>query len=109
MLSGRSDRVSEEAAEVLGELETLGVKVVILPTDASDPSAVATSLQTIDEQLPPLRGVIHSAMVLEDRLLVDLDRDTLDRVLRPKMLGGWNLHVATKDRDLDHFILFSSL
>ena len=109
VLSGRSDRVSEEAAEVLGELETLGVNVVILPTDATDPSAVATSLQTIDEQLPPLRGVIHSAMVLEDRLLVDLDRDTLDRVLRPKMLGGWNLHAATKDRDLDHFILFSSL
>ncbi len=48
-------------------------------------------------------------MVLEDRLLVDLDRDTLQRVLRPKVLGGWNLHRETADRQLDHFVLFSSL
>ncbi|MGI9471022.1 MAG: SDR family NAD(P)-dependent oxidoreductase, partial [Rubripirellula sp.] len=109
VLSGRTDRVSEEAREVLAELESLGVTVRILPTDATNPGAVEAALKTIDAELPPLRGVIHSAMVLEDRLLVDLDRVTLDRVLRPKMLGGWNLHAATVERDLDHFILFSSL
>ena len=57
----------------------------------------------------PNCAVFHTAMVLEDRLLVDLDRDTLERVLRPKVLGGWNLHHETADRDLDHFVLFSSL
>ena len=109
VLSGRSDRVSDEAREVLGELESLGVQVRIIPTDATDPAAVDSTLKLIDRELNPLRGVIHSAMVLEDRLLIDLDRETLDRVLRPKMLGGWNLHAATVDRELDHFILFSSL
>jgi acyl carrier protein len=63
----------------------------------------------IDRELPPLRGVIHAAMVLEDKLLVDLDRPTLERVLRPKVLGGWNLHHETLGRKLDLFILFSSL
>jgi aryl carrier-like protein len=48
-------------------------------------------------------------MVLQDRLLVDLDRETLRGVLRSKVLGGWNLHQATKDLDLEHFVLFSSL
>ncbi|MCA9134759.1 MAG: KR domain-containing protein, partial [Planctomycetales bacterium] len=66
-------------------------------------------LHTIDQQLPPLRGVFHTAMVLEDKLLADLDRETLDRVLRPKMLGGWNLHRETLHRELETFVLFSSL
>ncbi len=46
-------------------------------------------------------------MVLEDKLLVDLDLDTLQRVLKPKTIGGWNLHWATRKHKLDHFVLFS--
>jgi aryl carrier-like protein len=29
-------------------------------------------------------------------------------VLAPKLVGAWNLHVATRDMTLDHFILYSS-
>ncbi len=109
VLSGRQGTVTEAAAEVLAELKLLGTDVHVVPADVTQPADVERVLQSIDERLPKLRGVIHSAMVLEDRLLADLDRDTLDRVLRPKVLGGWNLHAATVDRALDHFILFSSL
>jgi acyl carrier protein len=66
-------------------------------------------LKIIDQTLPSLRGVFHTAMLLEDRMLADLDRATLERVLRPKVLGGWNLHQQTLGRTLDHFVLFSSL
>ena len=48
-------------------------------------------------------------MVLEDGLLLNLDRDWMLRVMRPKVNGGWNLHQQTVDCDLDHFVLFSSL
>ncbi len=41
--------------------------------------------------------------------MLDLDRDTLERVLWPKVLGGWNLHQETLDRNLDLFVVFSSL
>ena len=66
-------------------------------------------LARIAAEEKPLKGIIHTAMVLEDRLLVDLDHDTLDRVLWPKLLGGWNLHQETLGLDLDQFVLFSSL
>jgi aryl carrier-like protein len=81
----------------------------VLPVDVADASAVDGVLGTIRAELPPLRGVFHAAMVLQDCLLVDLDREMLQGVLRSKVFGGWNLHQATKDLDLDHFVLFSSL
>jgi acyl carrier protein len=65
-------------------------------------------LSRIDEELPPLRGVVHAAMVIEDALLRDMSREQLHRVLSPKTLGAWNLHEATRTRELDFFLLYSS-
>jgi acyl carrier protein len=42
-------------------------------------------------------------------MLTELDDARHQRVLAPKLLGGWNLHLATRDLLLDHFVLFSSV
>ncbi|TYB58859.1 SDR family NAD(P)-dependent oxidoreductase [Nonomuraea sp. PA05] len=55
-----------------------------------------------------LRGVIHAAGVLDDRLIADLDRDSLERVWAAKVDGGLRLHEATKALDLDWWVAFSS-
>ncbi|MDX1930748.1 MAG: type I polyketide synthase [Pirellulaceae bacterium] len=109
VLSGRRQLSPAQAKEIAKNFAPHGTQVSILPTDITNPASVATTLQIIDQTLPPLRGVFHTAMILEDRMLVDLDRATLERVLRPKVLGGWNLHQQTLNRELDHFVLFSSL
>lgn len=109
VLGGRSSSVSAEAQEAIGQLESLGAAVSVIPADITQPGEVQRVLEQIDSSLPTLVGVIHTAMVLEDKLLVDLDRATLERVLRPKMLGGWNLHQQTLGRELECFVLFSSL
>jgi len=109
VLSGRSQVVRPETQGVFEQLTQRGAKITVIPTDISDRVSVQKTLSTIDATLPPLAGVVHAAMVLEDRLLMDLDRATLERVLWPKVLGGWNLHEQTQDRNLDLFIMFSSL
>lgn len=109
VLSGRSRNPRPEAQAVIDRLVQNGVRVHIMPADITQEADVKRVLADIDRELPPLKGVLHTAMVLEDKLLVDLDRETLERVLRPKVLGGWNLHVQTQDRDLDFFVMFSSL
>ena len=109
VLSGRRQLSAEQVRAIVAEYAADGTQIRILPTDITQPVSVATTLKIIDQSLPPLRGVFHTAMVLEDRMLVDLDRATLERVLRPKVLGGWNLHQQTLGRTLDHFVLFSSL
>ncbi len=109
VLTGRSSQPRAAAAAAIAQLQQSGVQVTLLPADITQPAEVRRVLETITRKLPPLRGVIHSAMVLEDKLLVDLDRATLERVLRPKVLGGWNLHHETRHLPLDMFVLFSSL
>lgn len=109
VLSGRSQKVRPEAQAVIADLQSQGARVTVLSADITRVEDVRRVLATIDNRLPKLRGVLHTAMVLEDKLLVDLDRDTLERVLWPKVLGGWNLHRETVGRELDLFVVFSSL
>ena len=57
----------------------------------------------------PLKGVFHLAGTLDDCLLADLTNESLARVFAPKARGALNLHLATADCPLDHFVLFSSI
>jgi acyl carrier protein len=59
--------------------------------------------------MPPLRGVIHAAGVLDDHLVLNLEAESFRKVLAPKVLGAWNLHSLTADFSLDFFVVFSSV
>jgi acyl carrier protein len=48
-------------------------------------------------------------MVLDDRLIANLDADSMAAVLRPKLLGAWHLHTLTAGLPLEHFVLYSSI
>ena len=63
----------------------------------------------IAKEFPPLRGVVHAAMILDDLFIHDLDNASFNRVLQPKVIGAWNLHSATAKLSLDHFVCFSSV
>jgi acyl transferase domain-containing protein/NADPH:quinone reductase-like Zn-dependent oxidoreductase/acyl carrier protein len=91
------------------ELTELGAHVTVMAADVSDGEAVRRTVATIEEDLAPLAGVFHAAMVLEDALIGEIDDDSLARVLAPKAAGAWNLHVQTRDCGLEQFVLFSSV
>jgi thioester reductase-like protein len=109
VLMGRRGAHSEEARQAVAELQTAGARVEVVAGDVSREDDVARALAVVDRHLPPLRGVLHAAMVLEDCLLQNLDWEHLRRVIAPKVNGAWTLHAQTLGRPLDHFILFSSL
>jgi len=91
------------------ELETLGATIHLAAVDAADEEQLATFLAVYErEGWPPIKGVIHTAGVVQDELLLRMTTETFQRVLRPKMRGGWLLHRLLKDKPLDFFILFSS-
>jgi acyl transferase domain-containing protein/acyl carrier protein len=107
VLVGRS-AASREAQAAVDAMEKAGARVVVARADVADPRQVADVLRGIDESVPPLRGVIHAAGVLDDGILLQMDAARLRSVMAPKVSGGWNLHVLTSGKALDFFILFSS-
>jgi NADPH:quinone reductase-like Zn-dependent oxidoreductase/acyl carrier protein len=106
-LLSRSGASAAEA--VVSELTAKGADVRTIQADVSKESDVARALAEIRDTMPPLRGVIHAAGVLDDHLLVNLNAESFQRVLAPKALGAWNLHSLTADLPLDFFITFSSV
>jgi acyl carrier protein len=56
-----------------------------------------------------LRGIFHAAGLLDDALLAGQDGERLRRVMRPKVLGAWNLHRLSAQLSLDAFVLYSSV
>ena len=107
MLNGRRDP-DAAAEETINALRERGVTVRAELADVSDAAALDRMLERMDRELPPLGGVIHSVGVLSDAALTNQNWESFEKVLWPKILGGWHLHRATVDRDLDFFILFSS-
>lgn len=107
-LVGRG-RPSAAAQEVLDRIERAGARVMLLRADVARADELASALSRLGETLPPLAGVVHAAGVLDDKTLLHLDREGLRGVLAPKVQGSWNLHLLTREADLDFFVLFSSL
>ena len=107
VLNGR--RAPDAAAEqTISALRDRGLRVEVELADVTDAAAIDRMLARMDEELPPLAGVIHSVGVLSDGALSNQSWERFEQVLWPKVLGAWHLHRATLDRDLDMFVLFSS-
>ncbi|SEU18851.1 type I polyketide synthase [Stigmatella erecta] len=108
VLAGRSDG-SREVLALEQELAARGVRVVLERVDVARREEVQALLSRMAEQLPPLRGVVHAAGVLEDALLVNQDPAAFARVLAPKVAGTVHLDELTRQRPLDFFVSFSSI
>ncbi|MGQ4415761.1 type I polyketide synthase, partial [Streptomyces sp. SAS_269] len=108
LLVSRRGAAAPGALELAESLTALGATVEVAACDIADRAALAAVLAAIPADRP-LRGVVHAAGVMDNATLGDLTADRLDRVVRPKAAGGWNLHTLTRDLDLTAFVLFSSV
>ncbi|HWD97874.1 MAG TPA: type I polyketide synthase [Bryobacteraceae bacterium] len=92
------------------ELERMGASVIPAAVDVADENQLKEFIGNFAKAgHPSIRGVIHAAGVVEDRLMLQLDEKTFNDVLRPKAHGAWNLHSALGEAPLDFFILYSSI
>ena len=89
-------------------LRAQGAQVMVACADVSRVEDLAGVMARVESELPPLRGVVHAAGVLDDGLLVNQDSERFARVLAPKVQGAWNLHTVTRSQPLKWFVMFSS-
>jgi NADP-dependent 3-hydroxy acid dehydrogenase YdfG/acyl carrier protein len=109
VLMGRSGASSESAQQALAALQRTGAQVMAAQADVGDAQQVADVLADIDRTMPPLGGIFHAAMVLDDSMILQLNPERFRSVMAPKVEGAWNLHTQTLDCPLDFFVLFSSM
>ncbi len=108
VLMGRRDAIGSTHVAIEA-MEKAGAQVVVARADVAQKEQVASVLAKISDSMPPLRGIVHAAGVLDDGLLLNLDQERLASVMAPKVEGAWNLHALTLNRPLDFFVLFSSV
>ncbi|MEW6234513.1 MAG: SDR family NAD(P)-dependent oxidoreductase [Candidatus Omnitrophota bacterium] len=107
-LTGRS--APKPAAEaVMRELREGGAEIAVLQGDMACGADVERILNHIRSAMPPLKGIIHAAGLLDDGMMAEQTWERFQKVMAPKVRGAWNLHQATKNDDLDFFALFSSV
>ncbi len=109
VLVGRRGARTPSVQQSMDAFAAQGVKVFVAACDVSDAAALATLLQSLPERMPALTGVLHAAATFDDRLLLNLDAQSMEAVLTAKLQGAWNLHRATTDMTLRHFVLYSSI
>jgi malonyl CoA-acyl carrier protein transacylase len=100
---------SDSALEVITSLEQAGAKVLVAQADVADLAEMTQVIEKINAAVPPLCGVIHTAGTVGNHLIQELDLNTFEAVLRPKVMGGWILHQLTQSIPLDCFVCFSSI
>lgn len=108
-LLGRRGLRTPRAEAALGQLLALGVEARIFACDVADAERLGATLARIRTEMPPIAGVIHAAMVLDDAWVKDLDFGRFADVLRPKLGGAEALDRLTRADPLELFVLFSSI
>jgi NADPH:quinone reductase-like Zn-dependent oxidoreductase/acyl carrier protein len=91
------------------EMAQHGCKVYASACDIADKQSVEKAFNDCDRNMPPIRGVIQGAMVLHDSLMERMTPTQWNGAIRPKVHGSWNLHERLHSKDVDFFVMLSSL
>ena len=105
----RRQQASREITNNLARLKEAGAKVFYRSVDVRDSSAVRSVCDEIHRQVGPIRGLIHGAGVIEDRLIDDKSSAQFDAVFDTKVAGLRALLGAVEADDLKCLVLFSSV
>ncbi len=109
ILVGRRGAATPEAEAALADLHGRGIDAQAWACDVSNLKSVEKLFERIHTTMPPVCGVMHAAMVLDDAIIPNLDQERFARVLEPKVRGAENLDLVTRGMKLDYFVMFSSV
>lgn len=108
VLASRRGAATGDAQDVIENLRSSGVEVRVVECDIARRDQVAALFAEIAANMPPLRGIVHAAMVIDDGLLHNLTPASVASVFAPKVLGAMLLDEYSRDLPLEFFVLYSS-
>jgi NAD(P)-dependent dehydrogenase (short-subunit alcohol dehydrogenase family)/acyl carrier protein len=99
---------AREIRENIGRLRKAGSQAVYRPVDTRNATAVAAAVAGARSTFGPVRGIVHGAGVLADRLIADKTAEDFARVFATKVAGLKALLQACEDDPLTMAVFFSS-
>ncbi len=97
-----------ELKETLTRIAECGARAIYRSVDIRDAAAVSALFSDIRRDFGPIRGIVHGAGVLADRLISDKSLEQFTMVYSTKVKGLEALFAATAQDDLRFIALFSS-
>ncbi|WP_345639391.1 beta-ketoacyl reductase, partial [Rugosimonospora acidiphila] len=106
VLASRAGTAAAGATELVEELAGLGTRASVVACDVADREAVTALVRSLGDEL---RTVVHAAGVGGPTPLDTAEPGDLEAILAAKVRGARYLDEALGDRELDAFVLFSSI
>ncbi len=100
---------SRDATAALEALRAGGGSADYRTLALTDADALQAAIADIAREYGRIDGILHSAGAIADNYILKKTEEEFLSVLAPKVKGTWLLDEATRDLDLDFFVLFSSL
>ncbi|MFF0825423.1 SDR family NAD(P)-dependent oxidoreductase [Brevibacillus sp. NPDC003359] len=99
----------ESIQNKIDQLATLGPAPHYIEADATDRESLQSAYEEIKKRYGKMNGVIHSAIVLLDRSLANMDETTFRAGLVPKVEVSVRMSQVFGEEPLDFVLFFSSI
>lgn len=100
---------AREIKQTLAAIQQTGSYAEYVSVDVTDGEAVQKAVQSINERVGKVTGIIHGAGNLADKLIEKKTGDDFEKVYTAKVQGLENLLTAVNTYQLEHVVLFSSV
>ena len=105
---GRRDK-DEQMERYINEVSIGNNKPTYIQCDATKIEDLEIAYKKIKSIYPSLNGVFHSAIVLNDRLIKNMDENAFKIAFEPKSIATHNLFEVFKNEPLDFVCFYSSI
>ncbi|MCR8987466.1 SDR family NAD(P)-dependent oxidoreductase [Brevibacillus laterosporus] len=105
---GRREKDANIQAKI-DRLASIGPTPSYIVADATDQEELYRAYEEIKQQYGPIHGIVHSAIVLLDKSLANMEKERFRAGLRVKVDVSVNIAEVFQDEPLDFVLFFSSM
>ncbi|MCG7407065.1 SDR family NAD(P)-dependent oxidoreductase [Paenibacillus sp. ACRRX] len=95
--------------ETVNSWKEKGVQLIVEQADISNEADVIAVVQKLKQNNMEIKGVVHAAGIIEDKMIKDQTWNSFENVFKAKIGGTYHLHHALKEESLDFFVMMSSI
>lgn len=85
------------------------MNIVIEAADVTSKRHLTELRARITSSMPPVGGIANGAMLLDDKMFIDMSFEGFQTAVKPKVEGSIYLEEVFSRDDLDFFLFFSSI